>query len=130
MSRPRSRLCTVTPPCSPVTTAGRCAGASAQELLIALREEVITVSKPGLFTLELKTTFYRPPGEGPHPLAIIRQRKTPGDSRYQARARYPVAARDVGAWAGLPIWVLKVETFFRALGLPLEKKHTIARVER
>jgi dienelactone hydrolase len=71
-----------------------CAGVSAQDLLAALREEVLIVKKPGLFTLDLETTFYRPPGDGPHPLVIINHGKAPGDPRFQARARYAVAARE------------------------------------
>jgi dienelactone hydrolase len=71
-----------------------CASASAQDLLTALREEIVTVKKPGLFTLELETTLYRPPGDGPHPLVIINHGKAPGDSRFQPRSRYPLAARE------------------------------------
>jgi dienelactone hydrolase len=71
-----------------------CSGAHAQELLTALREEIVTVKKPGIVTLELETTFYRPPGDGPHPLVIINHGKAPGDSRFQQRARYALAARE------------------------------------
>lgn len=71
-----------------------CANAQAQDLVTALREEVVTVKKPGLFTLELETTFYRPPGDGPHPLVIINHGKAPGDSRFQPRARYTLAVRE------------------------------------
>lgn len=70
------------------------ASASARDLLTALREEIVRVKKPGLFTLELETTLYRPPGEGPHPLVIINHGKAPGDSRFQPRSRYPLAARE------------------------------------
>jgi dienelactone hydrolase len=71
-----------------------CVGAQAQELLTALREEIVTVKKPGIVTLELETTFYRPPGDGPHPLVIINHGKAPGDPRYQQRTRYALAARE------------------------------------
>jgi dienelactone hydrolase len=68
--------------------------ALAQELTTALREEVLMVKKPGLVALELETTLYRPPGDGPHPLIIINHGKAPGDPRFQARARYTLAARE------------------------------------
>ncbi len=74
-----------------VTRAGT---AHAQDLLPALREEVVFIKKPGLFTLELETTFYRPPGEGPHPLVVINHGKAAGDSRFQPRARYAGPARE------------------------------------
>ncbi len=67
----------------------------AQELTSALREEVVMVKKAGLFDIELETTFYRPPGDGPFPLVLINHGKAPGESRFQGRARYPVAAREL-----------------------------------
>jgi dienelactone hydrolase len=63
-------------------------------LMQSLREEVLMVAKPGLFTLQLETTLYRPPGEGPHPLVIINHGKAAGDTRFQSRARFLVAARE------------------------------------
>jgi dienelactone hydrolase len=69
--------------------------ASAQDLVAALREEVVTVKKSGLFTLELETTYFRPPGDGPFPLVIINHGKAPGDTRFQGRARYLAASREL-----------------------------------
>ena len=71
------------------------ASVCAQELLPALREEIVTVPKPGPFTIELETTLFRPPGDGPHPLVIINHGKAPGDTRFQPRARYLPAAREL-----------------------------------
>jgi dienelactone hydrolase len=70
------------------------AAVSAQELSTTLREEVLMLKKSGLFTLELETTLYRPPGDGPHPLVVINHGKAPGDPRFQARARHTLAARE------------------------------------
>jgi dienelactone hydrolase len=65
--------------------------ASAQT--VALREEVLMIKKPGLFSLELETTFFKPEGNGPFPLVVINHGKALGDPRFQARSNYPRAAR-------------------------------------
>lgn len=72
---------------APVTAIG-------QDLLPQLREEIVTVKKPGLFSIELEATLYRPAGEGPFPLVVINHGKALGNPRFQARARYPDAARE------------------------------------
>lgn len=60
---------------------------------VALREQVVMVPKgSGLFSTELETTIYRPPGDGPFPVVIINHGKASGDPKFQARARYEVAA--------------------------------------
>ena len=46
----------------------------------------------GSYGIELETTVYRPPGEGPFPLVVINHGKSFGDSRFQPRSRYPLAA--------------------------------------
>jgi len=68
--------------------------AIAQDLLPQLREEIVMIKKPGLFSIELEATLYRPAGEGPFPLVVINHGKAPGNTRFQARARYPDAARE------------------------------------
>jgi dienelactone hydrolase len=60
----------------------------------ALREEVQMVKKTGLFTIELETTFYRPPGTGPFPVVIINHGKSPGNPKFQPRSRYEAPARE------------------------------------
>jgi len=67
----------------------------AQELAAALREEIVVVDKPGLLAPSLETTLYRPRGDGPFPLVIINHGKASGDPRFQPRARYPLAAREL-----------------------------------
>jgi dienelactone hydrolase len=60
----------------------------------ALREEVQMVKKAGVFTIELETTFYRPPGAGPFPVVIINHGKSPGNPKFQPRSRYEAPARE------------------------------------
>ena len=59
----------------------------------SLPEDVVMVKKPGLFTLEMEMTVYRPAGNGPLPLVVINHGKESGDPRFQGRARFPAAAR-------------------------------------
>jgi dienelactone hydrolase len=59
----------------------------------ALRERVISVTKPGIWAATLQVTLFSPPGDGPFPVAVINHGKAAGDPRWQARARYTVAAR-------------------------------------
>lgn len=55
-------------------------------------EQIVMIPKPGtLGTLELETTVYRPPGDGPFPLAVINHGKALGDTRMQPRYR-PISA--------------------------------------
>lgn len=63
---------------------------SAQTLAV---EQVVMIKKPGLFTLELEVTFFKPPGDGPFPLVVINHGKAAGDPRFQKRATYPQATR-------------------------------------
>ena len=70
-------------------------GLQAQDLNQALWEEVVMVKKPGLFSIELETTLFRPQGDGPFRLALINHGKSPGESRFQGRARFLVAAREL-----------------------------------
>jgi dienelactone hydrolase len=67
----------------------------AQGLLSSLREEIVLVPKPGLFSQQLETTYFRPAGNGPFPWVIINHGKAPGDPRVQPRARYLAAAREL-----------------------------------
>ena len=69
--------------------------AAAQTLAADLREEIVMVKKPGVFGPELETTLFRPAGEGPFPLVIINHGKASGNPRFQERARYIAAAREL-----------------------------------
>jgi len=59
----------------------------------ALNEQVVFI-RHGL-GVELETTVFRPNGRGPFPLVLINHGKAPGDPKFQARARYVVAAREL-----------------------------------
>jgi dienelactone hydrolase len=68
--------------------------AQAPELDAALNESVVMVPKKGgLFTIELETTVYKPPGDGPFPLVLINHGKASGNPRFQGRYRPALAAR-------------------------------------
>jgi dienelactone hydrolase len=68
--------------------------ALAQTLNASLNEQVVMVpKKTGFFPIELETTIYKPDGEGPFPIVVINHGKANGDPRFQARARYGMAAR-------------------------------------
>ena len=61
--------------------------ASAQDrptLDAALRERVISVTKPGFWAATLEVTLFSPPGDGPFPVAVINHGKAAGDPRWQA----------------------------------------------
>jgi dienelactone hydrolase len=70
------------------------AGHAAEPLAASLREEVIFIGKPGPLGVQLETTLFRPPGDGPFPLVIINHGKAPGDAHFQQRQRYLLAARE------------------------------------
>ena len=63
------------------------------ELNASLNETVVQIPKPGLFTVELETTIYKPDGAGPFPVALINHGKAFGDPRFQSRYRPGLAAR-------------------------------------
>jgi dienelactone hydrolase len=92
MSRPatRARFVAVA-----MAIACGCASAAAQVLSTALREDVFTVRKPGFIAIDLEATLYRPPGDGPFPLVVVNHGKESGNPRFQARARYSVAAGEL-----------------------------------
>lgn len=69
-------------------------GVWAQDVVPALREQVLMIAKKGgLFTLALETTVYRPPGDGPFPVVVINHGKALGEPRYQGRYRPTGVAR-------------------------------------
>lgn len=72
---------------------GGASRAQDQALDASLHESVQMIVKPGLFKLELETTFYKPEGAGPFPVVVINHGKAYGEPRFQARYRPAVAAR-------------------------------------
>ena len=69
-------------------------GATAQELDTRLGEVVLTVPSGGLTEPELEVTVYRPPGEGPFPVAVINHGRAAGSAKLQPRYRPVLAARE------------------------------------
>ena len=69
------------------------ASAQTTETDALLNETVQMVPKKGLFTLELETTFYKPDGDGPFPIAVINHGKSLGDAHFQGRYRPALATR-------------------------------------
>lgn len=66
----------------------------AQPMSTALNEQVLMLGKhTALFTFQLETTIYRPPGEGPFPLVVINHGKAAGDPRFQGRYQPTNVAR-------------------------------------
>ena len=52
-------------------------------------EQVVMVPKVGVeATVDLETTIFRPPGEGPFPMVVINHGKSPGKPAFQGRARF------------------------------------------
>ncbi len=71
------------------------AAAPAQTLSDVMREQVVMVKKgEGFTSVELETTIYRPPGQGPFPVIVINHGKAAGNPSFQLRAKYEVAARE------------------------------------
>jgi dienelactone hydrolase len=74
-----------------IVYAAACLAQDAPKLDAALNEQVIMLPiGDGGTTLE--TTIFKPKGDGPFPLVVINHGKASGNPRFQARARYPVAA--------------------------------------
>ena len=52
-----------------------------------LDEQVVMIPKPGLLSVNLETTIYKPHGDGPFPLAVINHGKSVGNPKLQSRYR-------------------------------------------
>ena len=59
----------------------------------ALNERIVFIHHS--LGVDLETTIFKPDGDGPFPLAIINHGKSPGNTHFQARARYIVASREL-----------------------------------
>ncbi len=71
-------------------------GIRAETLDASLGEQIVMIPKgSGLFSTQLQTTLYKPPGAGPFPLVVINHGKAPGNPHFQPRARYPYVAREL-----------------------------------
>ncbi|SDG62326.1 dienelactone hydrolase family protein [Propionivibrio dicarboxylicus] len=62
----------------------------------SLNEAVVFIPNgSGPLAAVLETTFFRPDGDGPFPLVVINHGKASGNPRFQSRARYIVASREL-----------------------------------
>ncbi len=60
-----------------------------------LNEQIVSVPLgSGIFGVELETTIFKPPGDGPFPLLIMNHGKAPGNAHFQERARYFAISRE------------------------------------
>lgn len=63
---------------------------------LALNEQVFFVKNSyGIFSTSLETTLFKPDGDGPFPVVVINHGKAEGNPRFQKRARYLVAGREL-----------------------------------
>ncbi len=72
-------------------------GARAQPALApdpAWGERIVFIKNNRLFPVSLETTLFIPPGDGPHPVAVVNHGKSTGNNRLQPRYRPLPAARE------------------------------------
>ncbi len=60
----------------------------------ALGESVVMVKNARLLPVDLETTLFRPPGDGPFPVVVINHGKESGNNRMQLRSRPMPAVRE------------------------------------
>jgi dienelactone hydrolase len=69
--------------------------AAAENLDASLNEQVVMVpAMSGNTPIELETTIFKPPGDGPFPLVIMNHGKALGDPHAQSRDRFIVISRE------------------------------------
>jgi dienelactone hydrolase len=73
-----------------------CAGAQALPVVgPRMGEQVVQVpANIGGVALQLQTTIYKPPGDGPFPVLFMNHGKAGGDAHLQPRATFPVISRE------------------------------------
>jgi dienelactone hydrolase len=59
-----------------------------------LGESVVFIKNDRVFAVELETTVFRPPGDGPFPVVVIHHGKDTGNNHLQPRARFLPATRE------------------------------------
>ena len=60
----------------------------------ALGESIVMVKNGRLLPVDLETTLFRPPGDGPFPVVVINHGKESGNNRMQLRSRPMPAVRE------------------------------------
>ncbi len=90
-----------------------------ERLSAGLREEIVTVTRPGPIPLDLEATLFRPPGDGPFPLVVVNHIDGSSGSRNrQARARYPILVRELLA-RGYAVAIPERAGFAKSGGQPI-----------
>ena len=70
-------------------------GAEVQTIDWTLNEQVEMITlESGLWSVELETTIFKPPGNGPFPLVVVNHGKAAGDPKFDPRARYVSLSRE------------------------------------
>jgi dienelactone hydrolase len=70
--------------------------AEAQAIDWTLNEQVEMIPlDSGLWSVELETTIFKPPGAGPFPLAVVNHGKAIGDPKFDPRARFVSLTREL-----------------------------------
>ena len=87
-----------------------------------LNERVVFV--PYGLGVELETTIFKPNGDGPFPLAVINHGKEFGNPRFQPRARYIVATREL-VRRGYVVTIPMRGGFSKSSGLYVESRCNI-----
>ena len=82
--------------CALLVTVGAAAPALAADVPLdpALGESVVFIRNRAVFPVELETTLFRPPGDGPFPVVVINHGKASGNNRLDPRSRPLVAVRE------------------------------------
>jgi poly(3-hydroxybutyrate) depolymerase len=68
-------------------------GQAPPPLEASLNEAIVEV--PSDYGLKLKTTIFKPPGEGPFPLVLMNHGKAFGNPQFQGRARFENLAAEL-----------------------------------
>jgi dienelactone hydrolase len=76
-------------------TASFCRAEEMGSIPPSMNEKVVMVRVgEGFGSIELETTLFIPPGDGPHPLVVINHGKALGNPRFEPRARFVAASRE------------------------------------
>jgi dienelactone hydrolase len=76
-------------------TSGFCCAEVVGVIPPSMNEQVVMIPVgTGFGSVELETTLFIPPGNGPHPLVVINHGKAFGNPRFDSRARFVAASRE------------------------------------
>jgi dienelactone hydrolase len=82
-------------------------GLESQSIDWTRNEQVAMIPRDsGLWSVELETTIFKPPGDGPFPLVVVNHGKAAGDPKFDPRARHVSLTREflkMGCVVALPM---------------------------